>query len=168
MEWRIIEAEEQHAESYHKMVLQLDHETEYMLYEIGERKVTVEQIQQKLKHRVPQEEGLFLVEDKATQTIGGFISASRGYQNRIRHSAYIVVGLLANFRGLGIGTAFFNEIEKWAQANQISRLELTVMAHNVAGIGLYEKAGFFKEGVKKNSVYVNGQFYDEFYMAKLL
>lgn len=42
------------------------------------------------------------------------------------------------------------------------------MCHNEAALHLYEKNGFQREGIKKNSMVVNGQFVDEYYMAKLL
>ncbi|USE34693.1 GNAT family N-acetyltransferase [Endozoicomonas sp. SCSIO W0465] len=45
---------------------------------------------------------------------------------------------------------------------------LTVMEHNTAGIKLYEKSGFAKEGIKKDSLLVNGDFVTEFLMAKLI
>jgi RimJ/RimL family protein N-acetyltransferase len=59
-------------------------------------------------------------------------------------------------------------LEEWAKQQHIHRLELTVMTHNIAGIALYKKQGFAIEGTKRQSLLINGQFIDEFYMAKLL
>lgn len=42
------------------------------------------------------------------------------------------------------------------------------MSHNKAGVALYKKQGFEIEGTKRHSLLVNGQFVDEYYMAKLL
>lgn len=36
----------------------------------------------------------------------GYIRAERGKFNRILHTAYIVVGILKDYRGKGIGTSF--------------------------------------------------------------
>ncbi|CCG44495.1 hypothetical protein HBHAL_2140 [Halobacillus halophilus DSM 2266] len=47
-------------------------------------------------------------------------------------------------------------------------MELTVMVHNEPAIQLYKKAGFIKEGVKCDSLYVNHQWVDEYAMAKIL
>jgi RimJ/RimL family protein N-acetyltransferase len=33
---------------------------------------------------------------------------------------------------------------------------------------LYEKSGFVVEGIKKNAMFVDGEYVDEYYMAKLL
>ncbi|MNC75722.1 putative acetyltransferase YhhY [compost metagenome] len=79
-----------------------------------------------------------------------------------------MTGICTGYRNKGIGTKFFNELDKWAEQNKISRLELTVMCHNETAVGLYEKKGFRKEGIKKNSMLVNGSYVDEYYMAKLL
>lgn len=42
------------------------------------------------------------------------------------------------------------------------------MENNEAGIALYKKMGFDIEGIKRNSLYVDGQYINEYYMSKLL
>jgi RimJ/RimL family protein N-acetyltransferase len=42
------------------------------------------------------------------------------------------------------------------------------MEANKRAKALYEKSGFDVEGVRKNSLKVNGDFVSEFYMAKLI
>ena len=96
-----------------------------------------------------------------------YISAQRGRLNRIAHSAYIVVGILAEHRGRGIGTEFFRRLDAWAEQENVTRLELTVICENEAAIRLYTKSGFRTEGVKHNSVCLDGRYLDEYYMAKL-
>jgi Acetyltransferases, including N-acetylases of ribosomal proteins len=98
----------------------------------------------------------------------GFLSAERGFANRIKHSAYIVVGILENYRGKKIGTKLFEELEKWAENNFIYRLELTVMTNNEGAVMLYKKMGFKIEGIKEKSLIVDENFVNEYYMAKLL
>ncbi len=87
--------------------------------------------------------------------------------NRIAHSAYIVVGILADYRGQGIGTEFFNRLNVWAKENKIVRLELTVICENEAAKRLYTNSGFEIEGIKQKLVYVDGKYLDEYYMAKV-
>src|SRR6202011_3858529 len=97
----------------------------------------------------------------------GYLEASGGKFRRNRHSAYIVIGILQEFTGQGIGGRLFTALEEWARQKAISRLELTVMTHNNAGLALYRKRGFAIEGTKKHSLLVNGQYVDENYMAKV-
>ncbi len=42
------------------------------------------------------------------------------------------------------------------------------MAHNTAGIALYKKQGFEIEGTRRHAYIINGQYVDEYYMAKIL
>ncbi|WP_331666591.1 GNAT family N-acetyltransferase [Lacrimispora sp.] len=71
-------------------------------------------------------------------------------------------------RGRGSVLHFLSSWHKWADEKGVSRLELTVMCINDAARHLYEKNGFVVEGIKKNSMVVDGTYVDEYYMAKLL
>ena len=59
-------------------------------------------------------------------------------------------------------------LEKWATDHKIHRLELTVMSHNERAVNLYQKMGFKIEGIKQDSLLVNDEYVDEYYMAKIL
>ena len=59
-------------------------------------------------------------------------------------------------------------LESWAMENNCHRLELTVMSHNERAVALYTKCGFEREGVKRDSLFVNGKYVNEYYMSKLI
>lgn len=161
---RIRRAKIEDSKKFLDMLLKLDNETEYMLYEAGERPRDESRVKELIRNSM--EEDLVLVV-KDNKDIVGFISAQRGRLNRIRHSAYIVVGLRKAYRGKRIGTELFKKVDLWAKEEGITRLELTVMANNYIGKNLYKKMGFEVEGVKKKSIYVNEEYVDEYCMAKL-
>ncbi|MGQ3480176.1 GNAT family N-acetyltransferase [Paenibacillus sp. TY11] len=50
-----------------------------------------------------------------------------------QHSAYLVIGILKEYTGRGIGTNLFQRLEHWAITHNILRLELTVVIQNEAG-----------------------------------
>ncbi len=50
---------------------------------------------------------------------------------------------------------------------KLNRLELEVFSHNVRGIKAYEKAGFKKEGVLRQSLFLNDKYSDEVLMGML-
>lgn len=154
------------SEKFIKMLKQLDNETKNMMYEPGERKTTIEEMESNIKN-INCSNSLSLVTEE-NENIVGFLSAERGFAKRINHSAYIVIGILKNYRGKKIGRKLFEELEKWAVENSITRLELTVMTHNVVAIRLYEKMGFKIEGLKEKSLIVDGKYVDEYYMGKIL
>jgi predicted GNAT family N-acyltransferase len=75
-----------------------------------------------------------------------------------------VVGWCDN-RGRGIGPRLMNQALKQAFATGFVRVELSVRADNMRAIRLYEKFGFVREGVLRDAVFVDGEFYDTIAMA---
>lgn len=163
----IREIEIEDASSFLQLSKQLDEETKFMLYEPGERKTTAEQ-QEKMIHRFIENEYATIFVAVEDERIVGFILVNGNNIQRKRHVATIVIGILQEYNGRGIGTRLFKEVEKWAKLHDVWRLELTVMAHNTRAQALYKKAGFEKEGVKKAALMIDGKGIDEYEMAKLL
>lgn len=148
-----------------ELMNRLDHETQYMLYEPGERTRDYSEAVSMIKSSLAGND--FLLVAESNHKLVGYISAQKGRLNRIAHSAYIVVGILAEYRGKGIGTDFFKRLDRWAEDHHICRLELTVICKNEAAKRLYDKSGFAIEGIKRRSVCVDGRYLDEYYMAKV-
>jgi RimJ/RimL family protein N-acetyltransferase len=146
---------------------QLDHETQFMMLEPGERRTTVEEQRQRIRDLLARENQTIFVVEHGEQLIG-YLAAIGGQFCRNSHSAYLVTGILQGFTGQGIGQRLFAELEQWARRQGLHRLELTVMAHNERAIALYTRMGFEIEGIKKHSLIVNGEYVDEYYMARLL
>ncbi|AIQ47488.1 GCN5 family acetyltransferase [Paenibacillus sp. FSL R7-0273] len=145
----------------------LDEETAFMLLEPEERQTSVQQVRERIESTGNSANSI-LIGAEADGELAGYISVSGGELKRIRHSAYIVIGIRRQFQGMGIGSGLFREMEAWARAEGLVRLELTVMAHNERGIALYKKCGFEIEGMKKKSLYIDGEWIDEYYMGKIL
>lgn len=154
------------ADAFWQMQFELDKETKYMMYEPNERTKNLKLINSSIQNAVEGKDLLLVAEND--KDIIGFLSAQRGVPNRIKHTAYIVVGIRKDFQGKGIGSKFFRKLDLWVLQNKITRLELTVMCNNKMAKHLYEKNGFVVEGIKKNSMVVDGEYVDEFYMAKLI
>ena len=163
MKYRKVSVNE--AEQFWNLMNQLDYETKYMLYEPGERTKNLFKIESLIRDSVEGED--FLLVAETDNKLIGYISAQRGRLNRIAHSAYIVVGILRDYRGKGIGTEFFKRLNVWAEEEKITRLELTVICENEAAKHLYLKSGFEIEGIKRKSVCVGGAYLDEYYMARV-
>lgn len=154
------------AEKLLQMLQQLDRETKFMLFEPGERKLTVAEMEKSLE-AIRKSNSLQLVVEYKDKIVG-FLMARRGTLQRNKHCAYIVIGILEKYQGKKLGQRLFEKMEEWAKETGIKRLELTVMTHNKAAIHLYEKMGFTKEGIKAKSLLVDRKLVDEYYMAKLL
>lgn len=154
------------AAAFWQMQFELDKETNYMMYEPNERTKDLSLINSLIQNSLDGNDLLLVAEEE--KAIIGYLSAQRGVHNRIKHTAYIVTGIRKAFQGKGIGSELFKRLDLWAMKNAITRLELTVMCPNEMAKHLYEKNGFVIEGIKKNSMIVNGEYIDEFYMAKLI
>ena len=140
----------------------LDAQTSFMMYESDERPDDVGATGKQI------ERTSFVLGAEVGDRLVGYLSAERGAYRRIRHIAYIVIGILAEYHHQGIGRACLTALDDWASEVGVHRLELTVQATNTAAIGLYMKAGFDVEGVRRDAMLVDGVFVDELYMAKIL
>ena len=110
--------------------------------------------------------GFFIAEHE--NKILGYLLLKAETLSRTSHRAQIAVGVHSKSRGKGVGTALFDYMIQWAKKSQLHRLELTVIEHNEQAVHLYKKMGFEVEGMKRNSLLIDGQYVNELYMAKLL
>lgn len=156
-------------EHFWNLLNTLDIETNYMMYEPKEREqcTNIQELRDDIWSHVINGNDFLQVASEDDKIVG-YIRAERGKFRRNFHTAYIVVGILRDYAGKGIGTNFFKNLDKWASQNGVHRLELTVECHNHAARHLYEKSGFKIEGTRTNSMLVEGKFVDEYYMAKIL
>ncbi|GKV56455.1 aminoglycoside N(6')-acetyltransferase [Sporosarcina sp. NCCP-2222] len=70
--------------------------------------------------------------------------------------------------GKGYGTEAIQLVLRYVFNHlRLNRLQLEVFAHNARGIRAYEKTGFQREGVLRQSLKYNGQYVDEIIMAIL-
>jgi ribosomal protein S18 acetylase RimI-like enzyme len=82
-----------------------------------------------------------------------------------KHCGLLGMGVLREFRGRGIGTQLIAETMAAAAISGITRIELTVYAHNESARKLYDKMGFQVEGLQKRSVLIDGNYIDSIMMA---
>lgn len=146
---------------------QLDQESKFMLLEPDERQVSLNQVKEMIISFVTADTSI-LIGAEVDGYLVGYLSVRGGSVRRNRHSAYIVIGILKDYQGMGIGAGLFTEMNTWAMNTEIVRLELTVMTHNQVALALYSKNGFEIEGTKRKSLVIDGQWVDEYYMSKIL
>jgi L-phenylalanine/L-methionine N-acetyltransferase len=87
---------------------------------------------------------------------------------RIRHAGSIWMAVRDDWQGRGVGTALMRAaLDLAANWLNLSRLELTVYTDNAAGIALYEKFGFEREGTHRRYAFRDGGFVDAYSMARV-
>ncbi|MCR8869744.1 GNAT family N-acetyltransferase [Peribacillus frigoritolerans] len=139
----------------------------YMLFNPGERKATAKQMEKQLEQIEKNPSSIVLVSASGNE-LTGYLILLGNQMGRTRHSAKIVIGIHEQVRGKGIGTKLFQKMEEHARTNEIRRLELSVIANNAPALSLYHKMGFEKEGIKRESLFFDGKYHDEYFLSKLL
>ena len=102
----------------------------------------------------------------------GTVIGSAGLQvctnPRMRHVGTLGMLVHTEFQNQGIGTALMRTVlelaDNWLM---LVRVELEVFADNARAIHLYEKFGFEKEALLRMSVVRDGQYWDNYKMARL-
>lgn len=163
----IRQAQEQDSEKLARLIREVESTSDFMLLGPGERVFNPDAQRKMIKaFYAEHNSNIFLAVSE--DEIAGYLIARGGSADKNRHSAYIVIGILEDYRGKGVGTKLFAELFDWASAAGLHRLELTVIKENQAAVGLYRKMGFEIEGTKKDSLFFGGKFMDEYYMSKIV
>ncbi|MDL2220006.1 GNAT family N-acetyltransferase, partial [Ruminococcaceae bacterium OttesenSCG-928-O06] len=146
----------------------LDEETPYRLYEPGERNAALAGFAEEIQRFLAVPSGTILVAEEEDGRLVGYLQAIGRPQARLRHVVSINVGILQSHTGRGLGAELFTFLEEWARTAGVHRLDLSVMTTNPRALKLYQKLGFAREGVKRRSMLVGGEYVDEILMAKWL
>ncbi|MDP3965875.1 MAG: GNAT family N-acetyltransferase [bacterium] len=98
----------------------------------------------------------------------GYITAISGKFLKVRGTSYVVMGVLASYRGRGIGTELLKRAEELARGHGMHRMELEVFEKNEDAVRLYEKLGFVTEGRRREAIKTPDGYDDIIWMGKLL
>jgi len=129
--------------------------------------ISLEQEQQFIRNAIsPTSASLAMVLKRGDELIG-----SAGF-NRIDHRSRVgVFGIVIGAKSLwgqGIGTEATRLVCEFGFVDLcLNRIELEVLADNVAGITVYERVGFVREGVRREARMRDGHAVDAVTMAML-
>ena len=185
---RIREISPDDADAMVKLMQQLDRETEFLLFEPGERPLDPGEWKEKMRDLRSPDYGTFFVaeyvrgdldQDVADEyvpdaaeeggpVLAGYLEVRRLPWQKVRHRIYLVIGIRKDFSGMGVGTRLMQEVENWAGRNGIRRIYLTVIAENLAAVQLYRKMGYETEGWHPASMRLHDRYVDELTMGKWL
>lgn len=144
----------------------LENDTKFVFFECGERKINKKVILRNIEKIINNGDICYVATDD--NKIIGYVIAVKGQSSRNNHIATIVSGLLNEYSNQGIGYSLYQNIIKWAKECNVKKLELSVITDNKIAIYLYRKFGFEIEGTRKMSTLIDGKYYDEYYMAKIV
>lgn len=96
------------------------------------------------------------------------LQADNGKRPETTHLLHLGLHLREEYRGIGIGTHLLDYAVSWAVEKGFKKLEANIFTTNKHSLGMFTKAGFVEEGVRKNRIQVGRDFINEVLMGKVL
>lgn len=128
--------------------------------------LTIEQERNWIESFLRHDNSLLLVAEYENQIIGN-IDLSGSQRKMMYHTAVIGMGMLREWRNLGLGTVLMKSILDWATEHPILEIIwLQVYAQNDLGLALYKKMGFEENGLITNFFKRDGRYYDIVTMSR--
>ncbi|MBA3535201.1 MAG: GNAT family N-acetyltransferase [Tatlockia sp.] len=162
MEFEIIPIEEKHIVDFWSAVDSVARERKFLAFLEGPAiESTREFVLEHIRDDWPQVVAI------ANDKLVGWCDISSLDRPVFAHIGSLGIGVLAAFRGQGIGESLISSALQKARVKGLTRIELTVRENNKAAIALYEKFGFITEGIHKKSVRIDGVYENHLFMALL-
>jgi RimJ/RimL family protein N-acetyltransferase len=103
-----------------------------------------------------------LIDDKLVSAL----TFSAGRRPRLRHSGEFGVSVRKQHWGLGIGSLMVDALIAWARESGIvKKINLRVRTDNGRAISLYQGKGFVIEGTIHREIFLDGQYFDHYWMG---
>ncbi|MNF88001.1 putative acetyltransferase YhhY [compost metagenome] len=147
--------------------LMIDGETENMDRERGEGFIDPAGFAHLIQSDSSAGRTLLLVAEAAGRIVG-FSRCEGSCLNRLAHKIEFGVCVLKEYWGYAIGSNLLRESIRWADANGVKKIALSVLGTNDKAIRLYEKFGFEIEGVlKQDKLLSDGHYYNTVMMGRI-
>jgi RimJ/RimL family protein N-acetyltransferase len=163
MTFRVVPIAEEHIEGFHAALDSVCRERRYLLFlQAPPLEETRGFVHRNIRKGYPQN-----VATAGDQVVGWCDVLPIERPTRA-HNGVLGIGIVAGFRGKGIGTALMRATLDRARAAGLTRIELSVREDNRSAAALYEKFGFVAEGTQRKAILVDGRYENLLTMALLL
>jgi RimJ/RimL family protein N-acetyltransferase len=125
----------------------------------------IEQVESFVRDNIADDVPQFLALDGQRVVGWADIVPSRTYA--IAHCGNLGMGVVASYRGQGIGRRLLEACIAKAWSRGITRIQLEARADNLHAIRLYEHLGFSHEVVKRRGMRMDGEYFDTVQMSLL-
>ena len=154
-------------ENFIDLLSKIYDESEFTFYNPGEYSPSIASASQNLENYITSPSKAIYVAENDEQLVGYAFVNTETYE-RTQHEAVIYLGVKKYYQKHGVGQALINAIEAWSLNHKIRRIEATVVTENGRAVELFKGTGFQIEGELKDKLYINGRYYNEYVMAKIL
>lgn len=142
-------------------------ESDFLLYGKEEQKLSIQKVRKQIIEWNQSGHSIIFVAILNGQHVG-YLMVEGNPSKRAIHRADVLLAVQADAQGKGIGSALLQKAEEWASTKAISRFELTVLETNTPALKLFEKNKYESEGIRRGSMSIHNNLYNEIYMAKIL
>lgn len=97
--------------------------------------------------------------------VAGNVLVSTERNRATQHIGTLAICIAEDWRDVGIGSALIASAQAWAGARGLRKLSLGVFPDNARAIAVYERAGFVREGLRRQQYRTADRFRDELLMA---
>jgi putative acetyltransferase len=153
---------EVHAEGFHRCLDAVAREKRYLAQIEA---LPLERIQEFVRESVTNGAAQFVALEG--NAVVGWCDIFPGWAHAVQHCGTLGMGVLAAYRGRGIGKQLLSATLAKAKANGMTRIELEVRADNSRAIELYRRMGFILETRKRHALRFEGVYHDAYQMSLL-
>ncbi len=86
----------------------------------------------------------------------------------VKHIATFGMAVAKDYWTEGLGSKMLELMIEHAKKEGVLRIEAEVRAVNENGVRLYQRHGFKIEGLREKAAFIDGNYVDEYYIAKIL
>jgi RimJ/RimL family protein N-acetyltransferase len=149
-------------------MLQLDKESEYLLYNPDEPTNSKES-RKKFLHKITKNErSAIFIAEHATEGIVAYVCGEAYSQERLAHVMRVNIGALKKYQKKGVGRLLAYALHEHAKKIGIYRAEASVIQENKISLNLSKRMGFELEGIKKHAFKIGDRFHNECLLVKFL
>jgi RimJ/RimL family protein N-acetyltransferase len=164
-------AAQEDAAGWASMLLKLDEETNFTMFQPSERSSETSKYEEKIINSIRTPKSvIFLAVDNALpiDNVVGYLCAEAYKNNRKNHAITIGTGVLSSYCSKGIAHQLFVKLLSHVKEKNIKRIEAYIAESNHRSINLAKKFGFVIEGIKRKGILIDNTYQDEYIMALTL
>lgn len=155
------------SDAFSELMLELAHETPNTLLTAEEYQAIAASQVNRTRYLIESPRELVLIAETKKKPVG-FIALTQGAFQRNAHVAGLMIGVRKDFWRQGIATALLQSAKQWVEERKIQRVEFTVMENNHRALQFYLQQGFRQEGIRTNSIKIDGILLNEISMSWIL
>lgn len=154
-------------EDFIYLLSKIHEESKFTSYDPGEYSPTIQSASDYLEHFITSPTNTIFVAENDEQLVGFALITTKNYE-RTKHEAIISMGVKYLYRSKGIGSSLIHSVEAWCLNRKIRRIEACIVPENQHALELFKSSGFNIEGELRDKLLIDGKYYNQYILSKLL